>query len=312
MKLSVIVPCFNAHGTLNDTLRSIFEPRGGIPADTNIEALVVDDYSNNPDSLVEIAAQYPDARLLRHERNQGTAAARNTGISHSTGDIVIMLDADDFFLPDWLISLNKIMEDWPDDCMACFSECRTHEGFFTSEASGYQGRVDIKDFLSEKIFGEYLPVFRGEFIRNHLYIDLHQRRGCEIVTYVNMAKQTPFWVTPLVLRVYRFQGLDTKFADWASSDTACELIVCYNYLLSEYKTDYQQVAPRSFRRRRLRLAVYKRLAQQPAFWSEWLQGVHFNVFPESFASFVLILFGPPFIRHAVPMAKKLKLVKRFG
>lgn len=312
MKVSMIIPCFNAHATLADTLQSIFNPRGGIPADVVIEAIVIDDCSSNPDVLANIVADYRGAVLLRHEQNRGTAAARNTGIAYSSGDVLIMLDADDFFLPTWLTSLTKIMLEWPDDCMACFSECRTHEGYFTSESSGYQGRVDIKGFLSEKIFGEYLPLFRGEFIRENLYIDLGQRRGCEIVTYVNMAKLTSFWVTPIVLRVYRFQDLSSENANWASPATARELVVCYTYLLSVFKAEYRQHAPKSFQRRQLRLAVYRRLAHQSGYWRDWLHGVGFRVFVDSISSFFLICFGPHFIRHTVPIAKKLRLVRRFG
>lgn len=312
MKISVIIPCFNAHDTLEDTLRSIFLPRGGISADTTIEAIIIDDCSKNPDSLTGIVGKYSGATLLRHESNRGTAAARNTGIRHSTGDFVIMLDADDFFLPDWLTTLNTILEDWPGDCLTCFSECRTHEGQFTSESSGYHGRLDIKGFLSEKIFGEYLPIFRGEFIRKHPYIDLKQRRGCEIVTYVNMVKLTRFWVTPHVMRVYRFHSLNAVLASWASPETARELIVCYNYLLGEYRDDYQKFAPTSFRRRQLRLAVYKRLAYQSGYWIAWRNGAGFDVFVDSVASFLLILFGSSFIRHAVPAGKKLRLIRRFG
>lgn len=312
MKVSVIIPCYNAYGTLEDTLRSVYEVRDGIPDDVTVEAIVVDDASTDPAALSEIVAKFPLATILHHETNAGTAAARNTGIDQSSGDIVIMLDADDFFMPDWIARLIAIMEDWPEDCMACFNECRTHEGLPTSEAPGYTGRVDIAGFLSEKIFGEYLPIFRGEFIRTHKYIDLKQRRGCEIVTYVKMAKTTPFWVTPQTLRIYRYQHPESGTANWASEDTARELIACYNYLLSEYKDDYQKYAPGSFRRRQLRLAVYKRLARQSSFWLEWLRGAHFQIIIESAASFLLILFGPFFIRHAVPVAKKLGLVRRFG
>ncbi|MGD9536746.1 MAG: glycosyltransferase family 2 protein [Alphaproteobacteria bacterium] len=64
-----------------------------------IELIVVDD---GPDDdvarWVEQRAD-PKLRLIRHERNQGAAAARNTGVANARGNYVAFLDADDEWLP---------------------------------------------------------------------------------------------------------------------------------------------------------------------------------------------------------------------
>lgn len=89
--ISVIVPTYGRPQFLAEALASI-----RAQTYTRWEAIVVDDCSPEP---VEV----PDwVTLVRHLRNQGLAAARNTGLSHAVGDLVTFLDDDDWFHPDRL------------------------------------------------------------------------------------------------------------------------------------------------------------------------------------------------------------------
>lgn len=66
----------------------------------NIEIIVVDDGS--PDNSGKIADTYieKDKRIhVVHTLNRGVSAARNTGLSISTGDFVFFLDSDDWLEP---------------------------------------------------------------------------------------------------------------------------------------------------------------------------------------------------------------------
>ena len=90
-RVSVIIPCYNQAHYLGDALASIAAQTHGQP-----EVIVVDDGST--DNAVEVAKRYPGVRYVRQD-NGGLAAARNTGIRHSTGDRLVFLDADDRLLP---------------------------------------------------------------------------------------------------------------------------------------------------------------------------------------------------------------------
>ncbi len=90
MRISVIIPCYNAAGTLGECLAAVArERRSGAPI---AEVIVVDDAST--DGSRQIAAGAEGVRLLALERNGGDCAARNAGARAATGEILWFLDAD--------------------------------------------------------------------------------------------------------------------------------------------------------------------------------------------------------------------------
>ena len=90
--VSLVVPCYNAAGSLAAVLagarRQSLAP---------LEVLVVDDGST--DGTADMALRM-GARVKRHRRNLGLAAARNTGLTSATGDLVVFVDADTVPHPD--------------------------------------------------------------------------------------------------------------------------------------------------------------------------------------------------------------------
>jgi glycosyltransferase involved in cell wall biosynthesis len=89
--VSVVIPCYKQAHFLGDAIESVV-------AQTypHYEVIVVDDGS--PDATAEAASRYPDVRYIRQE-NRGVSAARNTGLRHSRGTYIVLLDADDRLLP---------------------------------------------------------------------------------------------------------------------------------------------------------------------------------------------------------------------
>lgn len=96
-KISLYLPCFNVAEFLPRVFDGIFSQT--LPPD---EVLVIDDGSR--DNSVEIASRYP-VRIIRHEKNSGLAAARNTAFRHSRNELVAALDADCIPQPHWLETL---------------------------------------------------------------------------------------------------------------------------------------------------------------------------------------------------------------
>ena len=90
--VSVVIPAFNAGGSLGRAIRSALHQT--VPP---AEVLVIDDGSI--DGTFQIAESFgPPVRVL-YQRHAGAAAARNTGIAASIAPLIAFLDADDEWLP---------------------------------------------------------------------------------------------------------------------------------------------------------------------------------------------------------------------
>lgn len=90
--VSVIVPCYNQAHFLREAIESVL-------AQTypHVDVVVVDDGSD--DNTEVVAGAYEGVRCVRQE-NAGLAGARNTGIRHTLGPLLVFLDADDRLLPE--------------------------------------------------------------------------------------------------------------------------------------------------------------------------------------------------------------------
>jgi lipopolysaccharide/colanic/teichoic acid biosynthesis glycosyltransferase/glycosyltransferase involved in cell wall biosynthesis len=98
MMASVVIPAYNAAGTIQECLEALRAQECEVP----YEIIVVDDGSG--DETAEMAAA-PDVLLIRHESKRGAAAARNSGIRAARGEIVCFTDADCAPKADWINQL---------------------------------------------------------------------------------------------------------------------------------------------------------------------------------------------------------------
>ena len=107
--VSVILPAYKMGPFIGEALASI-----AAQTHPNWEVIVVDDHApeDGTRGIVEaFAAQHPGQRVefIRHDRNQGVSAARNTGINASKGEYVAFLDPDDTWLPHHLANALSIL-----------------------------------------------------------------------------------------------------------------------------------------------------------------------------------------------------------
>ena len=88
--LSVVVPVYNEEQTLSKVIGKL------VAVPTLLEIIIVDDCSTDGTSELarRLAEQYSQVRVVRHERNSGKTEALKTGFALTTGEIVIVQDAD--------------------------------------------------------------------------------------------------------------------------------------------------------------------------------------------------------------------------
>ena len=101
--VSVVIPCYQQAVWLPQAIDSCLAQTW-----TEIEIIVVDDGSG--EDLADVLKSYGDRVRLIRQNNQGTAAARNTGLAGARGAFVKFLDADDWLLPHCIETQLKSIE----------------------------------------------------------------------------------------------------------------------------------------------------------------------------------------------------------
>lgn len=310
MLISFIITAYNASSTISATLESIASVEK--PAWLDVEAIVVDDGSADSDKLETIINQYRFSKIVSHPSNNGMCAARNTGIINSKGDFITILDADDTLVPDWPETFGQILAEWPHKIDICFSACVNEKGFSTVSRPDYSGIITLSDILNERYSGEYMPIFRAKFVQKNLYIDIGTRKSCGILSYINFAISGPFWVTPLVLRIYHENQIGSVTSSWARSDKALETVACYKELFTRFGELYQKNAPTVWHTKQLRMSVYLKLSGSKGAWRMWLNGASFRCLKETLGALLILFLGARRGARIVTWLREIGLIRRYG
>lgn len=109
-KVSVIIPTYNREKMVQRAIRSV---RNQTYKD--FELIVVDDGSTDNTEFVIKRLQEQDDRIrfIKHEKNKGPAAARNTGIKTARGEYIAFQDSDNEWLPKKLEKQMEMLEATP-------------------------------------------------------------------------------------------------------------------------------------------------------------------------------------------------------
>ena len=113
MTVSIIIPIYNVALYIEDCLKSVMRQT----YQGEMECLLIDDCGTDDSMAIaeKIISAYEGLisfRVIRHERNRGLSAARNTGIGEAIGDCIYFMDSDDEIAPDCIEKLmSPVMAD---------------------------------------------------------------------------------------------------------------------------------------------------------------------------------------------------------
>lgn len=111
-KISVIIPLYNKARHIQRSIDSVLSQ-----SFTDFELIVIDDGSTDASAEL-VRGHYTDKRLrVVSQANAGPGAARNHGLALARAQYVAFLDADDLWLPDFLVSQYRQLTAHP-DCAA--------------------------------------------------------------------------------------------------------------------------------------------------------------------------------------------------
>ena len=106
--ISVVIPAYNEEKGISEVLTDIKT----ILDDTHLhyEIIIVDDGSS--DKTVEIVQKQDFARLIQHPVNRGYGAALKTGIKSSSGEWILITDADGTYPNEYIPKLLKYSDEY--------------------------------------------------------------------------------------------------------------------------------------------------------------------------------------------------------
>ncbi len=144
--IDIIIPCFNAHETLDNTLKSI-EKQSIV---NNIKVLLVDDCSTtNYESFINRYNKKIDISLLRLEKNGGPGIAREQGIQHTKCKYITFIDSDDtFFSPNSLELLLTDIEEGYDLVNSILYDQKRKSYYYLK--GSVCGKIYRRSFIEEK------------------------------------------------------------------------------------------------------------------------------------------------------------------
>lgn len=98
MKISIITVCYNSEATIRDTIESVLSQ-----SYADIEYIIIDGASS--DGTLHIVDEYRDRiSTVVSEPDEGIYDAMNKGIKLATGDVIGILNSDDFFADNTVIT----------------------------------------------------------------------------------------------------------------------------------------------------------------------------------------------------------------
>lgn len=167
--ISIIIPTYNRKDELENLLPSLRSQECPIP----FEIMVVDDGSTDGtrELLERLSKEWKGKLRFIGQMHGGTGVARNLGIRHAHGDILVFVDSDCIAPRGWLNKLTSVFVNLqigaaggpelapPDDCLLQRCQSYVMTAFFTT--GGLRGRRG-------KILGVYYPRGFNLAVRKHV------------------------------------------------------------------------------------------------------------------------------------------------
>ena len=156
-KLSIVIPVYNGEKYVSTCLEMIRQQTL-----QDWEAVFADDGStDNSGELLDELAKTDERVKVYHQKNGGTARARNCGLDHASGQFVTFMDCDDELDPRMYETLVKLIEDTGTDMTVC--------GYYFKVEQAVNGEVTTA-YLEDKTYPDCILKGRDQ-IREKL-VDL--------------------------------------------------------------------------------------------------------------------------------------------
>lgn len=248
--VSIIVPIYNVEAYIEKCLLSISQQTY-----TKLQVILIDDCGTDQSmSIVEdFCAKYKgdiNFRIVRHERNRGLSAARNTGILAASGEYISFIDSDDYIDPHYfeiLVSnirdnLMVVSSPWAikDNSIYCYNEKWSCNKTFTIPAEKF---ADY--FLLEKV----CHTAWGKLARKELYEHIKFRVGVnnedslfnlDAINYIEHQKSA---ICVIPQRLYYYRQRENSICSAPNDEINIQTILNRNEIIERCVQSHRHLVP---------------------------------------------------------------------
>jgi glycosyltransferase involved in cell wall biosynthesis len=234
--ISVVIPLYNKEREIAATLRSVLA-QTLLPA----EIIVVDDGSTDGSAAAVLAVESPLIRLIS-QPNAGVSAARNRGAQEAAGRYVAFLDADDTWEPQFIETIARLINQYPD--------CGVYATGFRIVRHG-RGRI-AKSPKSEGVVVDFFRESMSRYICTSSSVAISKadfmavggfpegmKMGEDLFLWIKLGYQYPVCFTPSPLANYMVSASNRSAKTYTSEKGLYSFAELYrtgkeNFWLNEY------------------------------------------------------------------------------
>lgn len=200
MKISVIIPVYNAEKTILETIQSVQNQTF-----SDFELIIIDDGST--DQSLALVQSINDERVkVYSHQNGGVSRARNLGIAKAQGEFIAFLDNDDLWSANKLELQLQALQNNPEAGVAYSWNCYIDESGssnFAARPFHFQGNVYGDLLLSNFLLNGSNPLVRREAIEAVGGFNPDLSAVADWDFYLRLAAQWNFVVVPQYQIFYR-------------------------------------------------------------------------------------------------------------
>jgi glycosyltransferase involved in cell wall biosynthesis len=205
-KISIITTTYNSAKTIRDTLTCIKQQDYPL-----IEHIIVD--GNSGDDTLKIVAEFSQISIIVSVKDNGIYEAMNKGVSLATGDVIGILNSDDIYSNDSVITnIAKEFEDENIDVLYADLQYVKHNNFNRVVRTWKTGKLDRKSFY----YG-WMPPHPTFFVRKKIYdkvglfnTSLRSAADYEMMLRILLKYQVPSKYIPQVIVKMRVGGMSNS------------------------------------------------------------------------------------------------------
>lgn len=219
LRVSVVTPTYNRAHTLHRVYESLVgQTLRGTPDAPLFEWIVIDDGSadDTRELVAEYAREAPFPVRYHFQENQGKAAALNAGFDLARGELLLMADSDDRFVPE---TMETFLRYWDSDLRKSYGDeivsilCQVRDGNtgeLISDVPADAPVVSEPNFLEfqyrRRYFGEGWSIGRTEVMRSYRFPQIEGVKFIpEAYVWNDIARRTKSLIVSDVLRIALFE-----------------------------------------------------------------------------------------------------------